>query len=121
MLARPNRNPDLKPGKFEERMQQMEDPFITYSLWDGYLEGGKAPDQAIVDFVRGRDDESHMKKLHTSGHAYVETLAKLMDMTDPEVIIPMHTESAEAFKNMPEFADFTDRIHTLADGEEFIL
>ncbi|MCR5686175.1 MAG: hypothetical protein K6G81_12320 [Lachnospiraceae bacterium] len=121
MLARPNRNPKLKVGEFEKRMQQMKDPFITYSLWEGYLEGGKAPDKAITDFVRGRDDESHMKKLHTSGHAYVETLAKLMDMTNPEVIIPMHTESAKAFKTIPQFAAHADKIHVLHDGEVFTL
>nr|MCR5733184.1 hypothetical protein [Lachnospiraceae bacterium] len=119
MLVRPNRNPEIKPGKFEELMQQMTDPFITYSLWEGYLEGGTAPDKAIVDFVRGRDDETHMKKLHTSGHAYVETLAKLMDMTQPEIIIPMHTESAGAFRTMPEFAGHADKIHVLNDGDVF--
>lgn len=119
MLARPNRNPNVEVGRFEERMQQMKDPFITYSMWGGYLKGGKAEDPAIVNFIGDRMDDAHFKKRHTSGHAYVETLKKLMDMTQPEVIIPMHTESAKAFAKVAAFRAYKDRIHLLEDGESY--
>lgn len=117
MLARPNRNPNIDIGRFEERMIEMKNPFITYSLWDGYLKGGKAEDPAVVKFMSGHMKMGHWEPLHTSGHAYVETLKKLMDMTEPGVIIPMHTEDAKAFRQVPLFKDYTDRIHVTCDGE----
>ena len=119
MLARPNRNPKEKTGRFEDRMKAMKDPFITYSMWTGYLENGKAPDPAVVNFMKDYNDKEHMEVLHTSGHAYVETLKKLMDMTDPETIIPMHTEDAKAFENVEAFSRYRERIHTIRDGEVF--
>jgi len=117
MLARPSRNPNMDIGRFEERMLDMKDPYIIYSMWNGYLKGGKAEDPAVVRFMDGHMDNEHMEELHTSGHACVETLKKLMDMTDPEVIIPMHTEDSEAFKQVPLFKDYADRIHVTGDGE----
>ena len=106
MLARPCRNPNLATGRFEERMQSMKDPFIIYSLWTGYLRGGKAEDPAIVKFMSSYMDKEHMEVLHTSGHAYVETLKKLMDMTDPDVIIPMHTDDSKAFETLEIFKEY---------------
>ena len=117
MLARPNRNPNMDIGRFEERMLDMKDPYIIYSMWNGYLKGGKAEDPAVVRFMDGHMGKEHMEELHSSGHAYVETLKKLMDMTEPKVIIPMHTEDAKAFKQVPLFKDYTDRIHVTGDGE----
>ena len=117
MLARPNRNPNMETGRFEERISQMRDPFITYSMWTGYLPGKKAEDPAVVRFMDGYMDKSHMEVLHTSGHAYVETLKKLMDMTDPEVIIPMHTGDAKAFEEVAIFSEYRKRIRTIKDGE----
>lgn len=119
MLARPNRNPNVDIGRFEERVLRMKDPFVTYSMWNGYLKGGKAEDPAVVRFMDGHMGKEHMEELHTSGHAYVETLKKLMDMTDPEIIIPMHTEDREAFKKVPLFKDYTDRIRVIGDGESY--
>ncbi|MBR4760899.1 MAG: MBL fold metallo-hydrolase [Lachnospiraceae bacterium] len=119
MLARPNRNPDFEKGRFEQRMEQMKDPFITYSMWEGYLEGGKAEDPDVVKFMQGHMDEAHVKKLHTSGHAYVEDLKKLMDLTKPDRIIPMHTEAGEAFAKLEIFKEYADKIDKKSDGEVY--
>ncbi len=119
MLARPNRNPNFETGRFEQRMQQMQDPFITYSLWSGYLKGGKAEDPAIVSFLQDYMDDAHFSRLHTSGHAYVEDLKKLMDMTQPEVIIPMHTESKASFEKLEEFRDHRGALRLIKDGQFF--
>ena len=55
----------------------------------------------------------------TSGHAYVETIQKLLKKTDPGIIIPMHTEKADEFGDMEEFKQYQTRIHVLRDGEIF--
>ena len=60
-----------------------------------------------------------MEKLHTSGHAYVETIEKLIRLTNPEVIIPMHTECAEEFGKIEAFVPYCDKVRVLQDGEEF--
>lgn len=108
LLAREN-NP-----KFQDIMKDLDDPLIVYSKWTGYLEG-KCADEKIIKFIG-----NHRKiDLHTSGHAYVETLAKLIQKTDPKVIIPMHTEFAKGFQTLPEFASYWDRVQEITDGEEY--
>ncbi len=113
MLARPN-----KP-MFRKLLAGLHDPHIIYSMWSGYLKGGKCEDKNIVDFLSGHDDKEHLTPLHTSGHAYVETIARLIEKTQPEVIIPMHTESADEFAEVPEFAAYKDRVNGLRDGETY--
>ena len=61
-----------------------------------------------------------MEVLHTSGHAYIETIEKLIRLTGPKTIIPMHTEWAEAFLTLPAFAPYRDRIRVLSDREEYL-
>lgn len=70
-----------------------------------------------LDYISGRPVEH----LHTSGHAYVETIARLIETVDPKVIVPMHTERAEEFSSIQEFAPFKDRIRVLKDGEPLSL
>ena len=113
MLVRPNN------FRFRELLGKMKDPHITYSMWSGYLKGGKCEDARLMEFLQGHDDEAHFTQLHTSGHAYVETLKKLIEITQPETIIPMHTESADEFAKMPEFAAYKDRVNVLRDGEVY--
>ena len=108
MLAREN-----KP-MFQKIMAKFQDPLIIYSKWTGYLRG-KHADPKIGNFIGNH----RMKILHTSGHAYVETLEKLMSLTDPKVIVPMHTECAENFRETQAFAAYQDRVMELQDGEEY--
>lgn len=116
MLARPNRNPQKEKNMFEELVDQMEEPYIIYSMWSKYLEKDYA-DEALIKFVEGHD----MEQLHTSGHAYVETIARLIDWVQPEIICPMHTECADNFTEIKEFLGYEDRVHVLTDGEAFAL
>lgn len=99
---------------FRKIMKHFSDPLIIYSKWTGYLEG-KHADPKIKEFIGNH----RMEKLHTSGHAYVETIEKLIRLTNPKVIIPMHTECADAFGKMPAFAAYQDRVRVLQDGEAY--
>lgn len=108
MLAREN-----KP-LFREKLETLDDPLIIYSKWTGYLKG-KHQDTKITDFI----GDHRMEILHTSGHAYVETIEKLIRLTKPKVIIPMHTECADSFDKIPEFAPYRDKVKILQDGEKF--
>ena len=108
MLAREN-NP-----MFRRILAKLPDPLIIYSKWKGYLDG-KHASPAIQDFIKGH----RMEKLHTSGHAYVETIAKLVRLTNPKTVIPMHTECADDFAKLPEFAEYKDRVRVLSDKEPY--
>ena len=39
-------------------------------------------------------------ELHTSGHATKEAIKKLIDITNPNYVIPIHTESKEKFREI---------------------
>lgn len=108
MLAR-----ESKP-MFAEKMAEFSDPLIIYSKWSGYLKGEHA-NAKIQEFIGNH----RMEKLHTSGHAYVETIEKLIRLTKPEVIIPMHTECADEFGRIEAFALYRDKVRVLQDGEGF--
>lgn len=108
MLAREN------VPMFKRILAKLSDPLIIYSKWVGYLKG-KHANPKIKDFIGNR----RMEILHTSGHAYVETIAKLIRMTNPKTIIPMHTECADDFAEITEFSEYRDRVRVLSDKEEF--
>lgn len=113
LLARKNTHPEDYVSPFETLRDKFfdKDGQIIYSLWKGYLEEEHA-DKDLLRFIGGRPYRS----LHTSGHAYVETIAKVIGLTDPKMIIPMHTERPEAFTSIPAFAPYHDRVKVLRDG-----
>ncbi len=114
LLARKNTHPETYTSPFET----MRDTYLQqggqliYSMWDGYLEPDHA-DKDLLRYIGGRK----IVHLHTSGHAYVETIAKLIETVNPKVIIPMHTERAEEFSSIPEFARWKNQVKVLKDGE----
>lgn len=80
---------------------------ILYSMWDGYLtkESSTLPEFLAL--------AGTWEKLHTSGHATPEALQMLVQKTNPDHILPMHTNAPEAFCQL-----FPDRnVHVLCDGE----
>lgn len=101
----------------EYREKHKENTQFIYSMWDGYLKG-KTADENIIRITGGEEKVIH---LHTSGHAYVETIAELMEKVNPDMVIPMHTEMAEGFKDFEEFAKWKNSVHELFDGEELCI
>lgn len=113
MLTRKNTHPEDYISPFERLRDKFfdRDGQIIYSMWEGYLKEDHA-DGHLLRFIGGRPYES----LHTSGHAYVETIAGLISLVNPKIIIPMHTKRPEDFTAIPEFAPYHDRVHVLRDG-----
>ena len=123
LLARENHNPNLDQNRFEKILDKLNDPLIVYSKWAGYLDtahGGYTDsyaDPAVNRFIGNR----RFTKLHTSGHAYASTLEKLIRLTEPEIIIPMHTECAEEFAGLSAFSAYQRKVRVLQDGEKYAL
>lgn len=88
------------------------DAQLIYSMWTGYLYGPQR-DKELIKALDGRKPVP----LHTSGHAYIDAIAKLIELTDPKVIVPTHTECAQEFKDFPEFARWKDRVRPVKNGE----
>lgn len=119
MLIRPNRYREKYESCFEEVIREFsfKDMQLLYSMWKGYIEGSKVDEDILymTKLFSNRID------LHTSGHAYVETIAKLINTTKPKKVIPMHTEFAKGFQEKKEFEDCTAEVIFLKDMESYVL
>lgn len=73
-----------------------ENGLLVYSFWSGYRET-----ESMKSFLSEcKKMGLHIITLHTSGHADVNTLKKLIDTVNPKTLLPVHTESAEKFKEI---------------------
>lgn len=84
---------------------------ILYSLWDGYR---TKTNSTIPNFLNLTDKWEY---LHTSGHVSGKDLISVVDLAKPDIIIPMHTETPEKFKDI--FKNF--KVYVPNDKEEIIL
>lgn len=73
--------------------QPLNDSQLIYSMWKGYLE--KKTD--VKEFCSKYSIS--MKYIHTSGHAYLNDLQRLVHALNPSVLIPVHTLAGDDFKN----------------------
>ncbi len=71
-----------------------EQSIILYSMWDGYR---TRPGSTIPSFL---DIISRWEPFHTSGHVSVEDLQEVIEIVDPGIIIPIHTDKPEALKEI---------------------
>ncbi|MCX5814429.1 MAG: MBL fold metallo-hydrolase [Proteobacteria bacterium] len=102
MLVRPSMLGDLK------QLQGIHGASAIYSQWQGYLD--ETPMKRMMDFLKSQDvDIIH---LHTSGHAGMRTLKKVIDVVKPKTIIPIHTFYPELYEK------FGANVLKLEDGQE---
>lgn len=79
---------------------------VIYSMWDGYLS-----ERSTKDFVRSlnKGDDSLMYHVHSSGHADVSTLKRVVSRLRPDKVIPIHTLGPhlynDHFRNVIEISD----------------
>ena len=85
---------------------------LIYSTWEGY----KTRDENYKEFIN-KMDELGIKviDIHTSGHADRKTIKKVIDIVNPEAVIPIHTEKKDMIKQ------FTDKAVILEDMESYIV
>lgn len=68
---------------------------FIYSLWGGYLQSKRM--QRLMQYAAKMDME--VIHLHTSGHADLTTLHKLVTACNPKKVIPIHTECPERYSS----------------------
>ena len=79
-----------------KRFLNLEDATWIYSLWSGYFERSK-PLRNLRSYLE--DKGVRYEYLHTSGHAKLEDLKRLVDAVAPEMVIPIHSFHPERFKD----------------------
>jgi len=91
-----------------KRYLNLKDAVWIYSMWPGYLERSELLDR-LEKFL---DDLGvPTRYLHTSGHAKLFDLKRLVQALRPKTIIPVHTDHPEIFK------DHFQNIRLASDGE----
>jgi len=102
MLVRPSMKKDL------ERCNLSGGVFI-YSMWKGYRDSDYQ--QSFERWLAEQGFNFIYK--HTSGHAKVSDIQKLIDGLNPKRIVPIHTMSPEAFLG------YSDKVDLQQDGVPF--
>jgi ribonuclease J len=92
MLVRPSVRYDL-----ERYLHNYSDGCFIYSMWGGYKnKSGSTKD--FLDFINSKG--MPIKDIHTSGHADLDGLRKMVDTVRPKNIVPIHTFEADKYKDL---------------------
>jgi ribonuclease J len=102
IIIRPSMQKDL------ENITGLEGGNLIYSMWEGYMK--KANTKKFLQFLETRKFATH--SIHTSGHADIDTLKKMVEAIKPKNIIPIHTFNAGDYGKI-----FDCSIILLKDGE----
>ena len=90
MMVRPSMIFDLS------RIKNIGGSIVIYSMWEGYLK-----EKSIHKFLQLVKEKSMQLVIrHTSGHAAISTLKKVVSKIKPKVIIPIHTFYPEQYKDL---------------------
>ena len=102
MLVRPGFLSDIK------RFLDLDQAVWIYSMWPGYLEQSR-PLMNLRAYLE--DKGVGYEYLHTSGHARLSDLTRLVEALDPEMIIPIHSFHPKKYK------DYFPNVSLVEDGE----
>ena len=102
MFVRSSMIPDLAS------MKGIDGATVIYSMWQGYLNESSL--KPFLDFMQKKNMQ--LVPVHTSGHAYIKTLQKVVKTLQPKTIVPIHTFSPDLYKTI-----FPNVIHA-SDREE---
>jgi ribonuclease J len=83
-----------------QHIKNLKEAGFIYSIWNGYKKLEKTKE--ILDFAQS--EGMRIVDFHTSGHACIKTLQRTIECSQPQKIIPIHTENpdlfAQKFKNV---------------------
>lgn len=102
MLIRPSMKKDLA------KISNLKDGNLIYSMWEGYLQ--KDYTSKFIDYLKNLNFSIH--HIHTSGHADIEALQKMVDAINPKNIVPIHTFKSNSYQKI-----FRNNVIQCNDGE----
>jgi len=96
-----------------KKMQNINGGNFIYSLWEGYKK--KQPTQDFVNyFVKDRKFQYHY--IHSSGHADLSAMERLVHGLNPNYLVPIHTFKKDIYQKT-----FNRKTIVLTDREELTL
>lgn len=103
----------------KKAIEAFPNSLLIYSMWKGYLDKSHpAYDEYKSSFVNGAlNSGCRIIYLHTSGHASVEEIKKICEITEAKTIIPIHSETPETLKEI----GISGNILILRDNESFTI
>jgi ribonuclease J len=104
----------IRPNFMEEidKFINLNGASWIYSLWPGYLESSRSL-QELQSYLK--EKKVRIEVLHTSGHAKISDLIRLVEIIKPNLVVPMHTFYPD------DYSHFLERVRILKDGEVFTL
>ncbi|MCD6578097.1 MBL fold metallo-hydrolase, partial [bacterium] len=106
MVVRPSMLKDLG------LIKNIEEATFIYSLWEGYLQDYSM--QKMMRFIKKKNMKFY--QVHTSGHAEIDTLKKVVKKLKPGKIVPIHTFHPDKYSGL-----FDRKIEQVSDGEVFVV
>ena len=91
-----------------EKIANLKDGNLIYSMWEGYLQ--KEYTSKFIDYLKNLNFKIY--NIHTSGHADLEALQKMVEAINPKNIIPIHTFEANSYQNI-----FNSNVILCNDGD----
>jgi ribonuclease J len=82
---------------------------LIYSMYQGYREQERQ--RFFEDFLTLRGFE--IESIHTSGHAHIADLKRMIDEFEPRCLVPVHGFSPSTFKKI------SDHVQLVEDGKEY--
>ncbi|HVI39845.1 MAG TPA: MBL fold metallo-hydrolase RNA specificity domain-containing protein, partial [Anaerovoracaceae bacterium] len=102
MTVRPSMKRDLEKCGLRNGL-------FIYSMWQGYRDSKYQLN--LEEYLKNAGFA--IKEVHTSGHASIADIKRIITELDPRKVIPIHTMVPE------EFTNISDKIALKNDGEEF--
>jgi ribonuclease J len=68
---------------------------VVWSLWPGYLD--QPSGRRLTELLQEADVP--LVHHHTSGHAHIEDLERLVEAFSPARVVPIHSEATERFSD----------------------
>ena len=74
---------------------------LTNSIWAQYWEQDKSEINRLKAWIEDKPElRQKLPDIHTSGHADVASLQKIVEHVQPKCIVPIHTEMPEKYKKL---------------------
>ena len=95
LLFRPKLLGDLKKYLADTKV------CLTNSIWAQYWEQNKPEINSLKEWLAEKPElRQKLPDIHTSGHADVASLQKIVEHIQPKTIIPIHTAHSESFSSL---------------------
>ncbi|ABR49256.1 beta-lactamase domain protein [Alkaliphilus metalliredigens QYMF] len=94
-----------------EHIKNLQGAGFIFSMWRGYKKQRRT--DRLLDYAKNNNMD--IIDLHTSGHAHIDSLKKVIRSSGAKKIIPIHTERSDLF------AEAFEKVYLAEDGETILI